>query len=138
MQSLSADQGGLLFLAQVIDGEVDLAVCAQCEDSQQAMLGLREHKPDVVLVDLSLKGTNGIELIKKLKAEHPNLPGHYIEFIELYADHTYLARLDFTPQMCCPIMKVCLSLDHVHKKLRAYERCNLHGVWEGDLDIEVT
>lgn len=69
---------------------------------------------------------------------HPNEPGHYIEFIELYADHTYLARLDLTAKTTCPIMKVCLSLDHIHKKLRAYEHCNLHGVWEGSCEIEVT
>ena len=36
------------------------------------------------------------------------------------------------------LMKLCLSLDHIHSKLRAFEHCNLHGTWEGDVDIEVT
>lgn len=70
--------------------------------------------------------------------QHPNEPAHHIEFIELYADHTYLARIDFTARTTCPIMKLCLSLDHIHGKLRAFEHCNLHGTWEGDADIEVT
>jgi len=70
--------------------------------------------------------------------QHPNEPGHHIEFIELYADHTYLARIDLTARRTCPIMKICVSLDHMHDKLRAYERCNLHGVWEGHAEIEVT
>jgi superoxide reductase len=74
--------------------------------------------------------------VGKLMA-HPNEPGHYIEFIELYADHTYLARLDLTARMSCPIMKVCLSLDHIHGNLRAFARCNLHGTWQGQAELEV-
>ncbi|HUW19160.1 MAG TPA: desulfoferrodoxin family protein [Sedimentisphaerales bacterium] len=68
---------------------------------------------------------------------HPNEPGHFIEFAELYADHTYLARVDFTARTTCPIMKVCAALDHTHGKLRAFAHCNLHGTWEGRADIEV-
>jgi superoxide reductase len=76
-----------------------------------------------------------VEVGKLLK--HPNEPGHFIEFIELYAGDTYLARMDFTAKTTCPIMKTCVSLDHAHGKLRAFERCNLHGTWENDIDIEV-
>ena len=68
---------------------------------------------------------------------HPNEPSHYIEFIELYADHTYLARMDFTPKTTGPIMKVCVSLDHIHCKLRAFARCNLHGLWEGHSQLSM-
>jgi len=70
--------------------------------------------------------------------QHPNEPAHYIDFIDLYADHTYLARMDLTPQRTCPTMKICLSLDHIHEKLRAFAHCNIHGVWEGQAKIEVT
>jgi superoxide reductase len=69
--------------------------------------------------------------------QHPNEPGHHIEFIELYADHTYLTRMEFTARMSCPVMKVCLSLDHIHSKLRAFAHCNLHGTWEGQTEIEI-
>ena len=77
-----------------------------------------------------------VEVGKLLK--HPNEPGHFIQFIELYAGDTYLARMDFTAKTTCPIMKVCASLDHAHGKLCAFERCNLHGTWENEVDIEVT
>ncbi|MHC4743469.1 MAG: class II SORL domain-containing protein [Planctomycetota bacterium] len=70
--------------------------------------------------------------------DHPNEPGHFIEFIELYAGETYLARMDFTAKTTCPTMKTCMSLDHAHGKLRAFARCNLHGTWENEVDIEVT
>jgi superoxide reductase len=70
--------------------------------------------------------------------QHPNEPGHFIQFIELYAGQTYLARMDFTAKTTCPVMKTCVSLDHGHNTLRAFERCNLHGVWENEVEIEVT
>jgi superoxide reductase len=70
--------------------------------------------------------------------QHPNENAHYMEFIELYADHTYLSRIDFTARTTCPIMKVCVSLDHTHGRLRAFAHCNLHGTWEGQAEIEVT
>jgi superoxide reductase len=68
---------------------------------------------------------------------HPNEPGHFIQFIELYAGDTYLTRMDFTAKTSCPVMKACISLDHAHGKIRAFERCNLHGTWENEIDIEV-
>jgi superoxide reductase len=70
--------------------------------------------------------------------EHPNEPGHHIEFIELYSGDTYLARMHFTGKTTSAVMKTRVCLDHAHGKLRAFEHCNLHGTWEGDLDIEVT
>jgi len=69
---------------------------------------------------------------------HPNERGHYIHFIELYADETFLGRTDLTPVTTCPTVQFCVALDHVHAKLRAFEFCNLHGVWEGDKALTVT
>lgn len=69
---------------------------------------------------------------------HPNEPGHHIDFIELYAGHTYLARMDFTAKITGPTMKVYVVLDHIHGGFRAFGHCNLHGTWEGDVEIEIT
>ncbi|MGD2176131.1 MAG: desulfoferrodoxin family protein [Candidatus Brocadiaceae bacterium] len=69
--------------------------------------------------------------------EHPKERGHYIHFVELYADETYLGRQDFTPVTTCPVAKFCVQLEHIHKQLRAFEFCNLHGVWEGDKVVTV-
>ncbi len=70
--------------------------------------------------------------------EHPNEPSHHIDFIELYADHTYLARVHFTARTTKPTVKIWVSLDHIHGKLRAFAYCNLHGNWGGYKDIQVT
>ncbi len=76
-----------------------------------------------------------IEVGKLMK--HPNEPGHFIQFIELYADDTYLARMDFTAQTTEPIMKTYIVLKSNYEKLCAYCRCNLHGTWANELEIEI-
>jgi DNA-binding NarL/FixJ family response regulator len=61
-------------LAQMIDQEHDLPVCGQAEDAHEAMRAIRQLRPDMVTVDISLKETSGIELIKDIKVRYPNLP----------------------------------------------------------------
>jgi DNA-binding NarL/FixJ family response regulator len=61
-------------LAQVINQEKDLEVCGQAEDAHEAMEAIRQLNPDMVIVDISLKDTSGMELIKDLKIRHPDLP----------------------------------------------------------------
>ncbi|MEN6427239.1 MAG: response regulator transcription factor [Phycisphaerales bacterium] len=61
-------------LAQLINQEHDLVVCGQAEDAHEAMQAVRESQPDMVIVDISLKDTSGVELIKDLQVQHPDLP----------------------------------------------------------------
>ena len=60
-------------LSELINGEDDLMVCGQAEDAHQAMQAIKTLKPDMVIVDISLKETSGMELIKDIKAQYPNL-----------------------------------------------------------------
>ena len=69
------------------------------------------------------------------------LPGVDTELFAQLPDERRFRRLtwlDLTARRTCPIMKIRVSLDHIHGKLRAFERCNLHGTWEGQAEIEVT
>lgn len=61
-------------LAQLINHEADMEVCGEAEDAPRAFEAIGEIEPDVVVVDVSLKGSNGIELLKNLKTRHPSLP----------------------------------------------------------------
>jgi superoxide reductase len=109
------------------------------EDVDEASDLEKKHLPIISAPRKVKRGQHAEVIIEVGKLlPHPNEPGHFIEFIELYAGDTYLARMDFTSKTTCPIMKTCVSLDHAHGKLRAFARCNLHGTWENDLDIEVT
>lgn len=109
------------------------------EDIENASDLEKKHLPIISAPESFKKGECfevTVEVGKLL--QHPNEPGHHIEFIELYADDTYLARMDFTAKTTCPVMKTCIALDKPYSKLRAFEHCNLHGSWEYDADIEVT
>ncbi len=61
-------------LAQLINQEQDLEVCGQAEDAHEAMQAIHSLHPDMVIVDISLKDTSGMDLIKDLKVQHPDLP----------------------------------------------------------------
>jgi DNA-binding NarL/FixJ family response regulator len=58
----------------VIDETGDLIVCAQAEGIQRALELIETTPPDLAIVDITLGGQNGIELIKDLKVRHPKLP----------------------------------------------------------------
>jgi len=58
-------------LANLINGQDDLIVCGDAEDSSQAITGLVKAKPDVALIDISLKDESGLELVKNLKKQFP-------------------------------------------------------------------
>ena len=53
--------------------EPDMAVVAEAEDGRQALEKFREHRPDVVIVDLRLPGMDGHELIKLLRQQSPDV-----------------------------------------------------------------
>jgi DNA-binding NarL/FixJ family response regulator len=61
-------------LAQLINQEKDLEVRGYAEDAYQAMQAIKDVRPDMVIVDISLKDTSGMDLIKDMKIQYPNLP----------------------------------------------------------------
>lgn len=61
-------------LTQLINREPDLSVCGVAEDVYEALRSMEVLKPDIAIADISLKGSDGIELIKNLKTRMPGLP----------------------------------------------------------------
>jgi DNA-binding NarL/FixJ family response regulator len=61
-------------LTQLIGQENDLYVIGGAEDAPAALDAIEKLQPDIALVDISLRETNGIELIKDIKIRHPRLP----------------------------------------------------------------
>lgn len=51
-----------------------LAVCGEAEDAESALVAIAQTQPDLVLTDLNLKATSGLELIRSLRAIQPTLP----------------------------------------------------------------
>jgi DNA-binding NarL/FixJ family response regulator len=61
-------------LVQLINRENDLVVCGLAEDAYGALKAMESVKPDIAVADISLKGTDGIELIKNMKMRFADLP----------------------------------------------------------------
>jgi len=60
--------------AHLIDREPTLKVCAQSDNAAQALDDIASQHPDLVIVEIALKGINGIELIKRIKSVNSQLP----------------------------------------------------------------
>jgi DNA-binding NarL/FixJ family response regulator len=61
-------------LTQVIDQQDDLTVCCEAGDAREAMERIASAKPDLAVVDISLEGKSGLELIKDIQALHAEVP----------------------------------------------------------------
>jgi len=61
-------------IVQLINTEPDFFVCGEASSAPQALSALRTVDADAAVLDVSLQGTNGIELLKQIRAEHPDLP----------------------------------------------------------------
>ena len=77
-------------LSELINGEEDLVVCGQAEDAHQAMEAIKTSNPDMVIVDIFLKETSGMELIKDIKAQYPQLP---ILALSMHDEAVYAERV---------------------------------------------
>ena len=58
-------------LTNLINGQSDLLVCGEAEDSAGAIAGIAKSRPDVALIDISLKNESGLELVKNLDSQFP-------------------------------------------------------------------
>jgi DNA-binding NarL/FixJ family response regulator len=61
-------------ISQLINREKDLMVCGEEEDSSRAMTAIETSRPDLVIADISLKDSSGLELVRNLRARFPKLP----------------------------------------------------------------
>jgi DNA-binding NarL/FixJ family response regulator len=62
-----------LSLREFIRREKDLEVCGEAEDREQALAAAEATKPHLAIIDLTLKTSNGMELIKDMRDHHPDV-----------------------------------------------------------------
>ncbi len=61
-------------LSLLIDREPDLMVCGHAEEAHSATQAIVALRPDVLLLDISLGGQDGLELLKQVRARDADLP----------------------------------------------------------------
>src|ERR1044071_6012283 len=60
-------------LKDAIGNECDLEVCGEAEDRDEALKGIAAAAPDLAIVDLRLRTSDGLELVRDLRNHHPNV-----------------------------------------------------------------
>jgi DNA-binding NarL/FixJ family response regulator len=81
------------WLSNLIHQQADLTVCSETESAPAALSAITAAKPDLVIVDINLKNSSGIELIKDLKGSLPDLPVLVLSMHDesLYAERVFRA-----------------------------------------------
>ena len=115
-------------LAELIGQEADLAVCGEAEDARQALVAVKATSPDIAIVDITLKDTYGIELIKQLKELYPGLPVLVLSMHDesLYGERAlragargYLNKQEATKKVIDAIRRVLAGDVYVSEKMAA-------------------
>lgn len=101
---------------QLIEREEDMKVCLAVPDAESALKGIAKHSPDLIIVDISLKGTtNGIDLIKAVKKRYPKIRSLVLSMHDenLYAERAikagakgYIMKNDLTDNIIKAIRKI--------------------------------
>ena len=76
-------------LQEMIHSDGPFAVCGEAGNAAEAMALIRKLSPDMAIVDLSLPGANGIELIKNIRAEFSKVP---ILVLSMHDESLYAVR----------------------------------------------
>lgn len=102
-------------LAEVINREPDLSVCGEAEDRGGALEMIERVKPRLAIVDLTLKRSNGLDLIKDLRVMHPDLlilvlsmqdENLYAERVIRAGAHGYITKQEATRKILDAIRQV--------------------------------
>lgn len=77
-------------LAHLINKDAGMEVCGECNNIQEAMELVRKITPDIAIVDITLKGSSGLELLKDLKAQGIELP---VLVLSMHDEKLYAERV---------------------------------------------
>ena len=114
------------WLTNLIHQQSDLIVCGEAETAPAALQLIGELKPDVAIVDISLKDSSGIELIKSLKAAHPRVAVIVLSMHDerLYAERAlragargYIMKRETAKKVIAAIRQVLAGRTYVSSQL---------------------
>ncbi len=115
-------------LGRLINQEADMMICGEAEDGPTAFDLVGTLNPDIAVIDISLKGSNGIELVKNLKARYPELPTMVLSMHDesLYAERAlragslgYIMKEEAIEQVLVAIRKVLQGEIFLSEKMKS-------------------
>jgi DNA-binding NarL/FixJ family response regulator len=114
------------WLTQLIQRETDLTISGEAEDTHDALQKIGETKPDIVIADISLKSTHGLELVKDLQVRYPSLPVLILSMHDesLYAERVlragakgYITKQEATKKIMLAIRQVLSGQVYISEKM---------------------
>jgi DNA-binding NarL/FixJ family response regulator len=114
------------WLTNLIDQQDDLSVCGEAESVQQALDGIGRTNPDVAIVDLSLSGGSGLDVVKTLRASRPETAVIVLSMHDerLYAEralragaHGYIMKRETTSNIVAAIHEVLSGKIHMSPQM---------------------
>jgi DNA-binding NarL/FixJ family response regulator len=76
-------------LALLINREPDLTVCGDAEEMHAALSAINSLKPDILILDISLNGPDGLEILKNVRLTAPHLP---VLILSMHDESLYAER----------------------------------------------
>ncbi len=74
---------------QVLSDTTDMLVADEAGNGQEVLSLIRNNKYDVILLDISMPGRSGLEILKELRSEYPKLP---VLIVSIYPEEQYAVR----------------------------------------------
>jgi len=132
-------------LALLINKELDMQVCGETDNIRQAMELIQSRRPNAAVVDISLKGSSGLELIKDIKAQSIDLPVLVLSMHDesLYAERViragakgYITKDEASEKVMTAIRKVVAGEIYLSEQMTARVLENLSGKNAGGSPLE--
>jgi DNA-binding NarL/FixJ family response regulator len=113
-------------LALLINREPDLAVCGDAEEANSALRLIETMNPDLVVVDISLTGPDGLDLLKSIRTSNANLPVLMLSMLDelLYAERAlragangYIMKQEATEKVLIAIRRILAGEIYVSERV---------------------
>lgn len=134
-------------LAQLINQQVDLVVCSKAGNAKQALEAVEKQRVDLVIVDMLLKNTTGIQLTKSLKSKCPDIrililsmsdEPYYIKHAFQAGAQGYITKDEVADEIISAIRQVLNGKIYLSTHLaEKFPRRTIDSIKAGDLDDSV-
>ena len=116
-------------LTEIINREPDLVVCAEAEDRHEAIAAISAKAPELAIIDLALKTSDGLELIKDIRTRWPKIQMLVVSMHDesLYAERViragaqgYITKQEATRKILLAIRRVLAGSIYLNEKVAAH------------------
>ncbi|MGD9217264.1 MAG: response regulator transcription factor, partial [Desulfobacteraceae bacterium] len=76
-------------LRRIVEESGDMEVVAEASDGREALRKVEQYKPDVAVVDISMPGLDGLEVVSQLGCRYPDLP---VLILTMHEEGQYVVR----------------------------------------------